>query len=64
MRLQREAKDINNNYSELLILDIKDAEKNLWHVHFVGADESLYAGEKFTLQFKFGNQYPFESPEV
>jgi len=29
-----------------------------------GADDTLYAGEKFQLQIKFGNNYPFESPEV
>ena len=25
---------------------------------------TLYDGEKFQLEFKFGSRYPFESPEV
>lgn len=29
-----------------------------------GAPSTLYDGEKFLLQFKFGPKYPFESPEV
>lgn len=29
-----------------------------------GADGTLYDGEQFQLQFKFGSSYPFESPEV
>ena len=64
MRLQREAQDIEKNYSDQLVLEIKDAERRVWHVHFTGADGSLYAGERFTLQFKYGPQYPFDSPEV
>lgn len=35
-----------------------------WHIRFIGAEETLYAGEKFTLQFKFNNEYPIDSPEV
>jgi len=29
-----------------------------------GAEGTLYDGEQFQLQFKFGTSYPFESPEV
>ena len=29
-----------------------------------GPTETLYDGEQFCLQFKFGPKYPFESPEV
>ena len=29
-----------------------------------GAPNSIYAGEKFQLRFKFNNRYPFDSPEV
>lgn len=29
-----------------------------------GAEGTLYDGEQFQLQFKFGSSYPFESPEV
>ena len=29
-----------------------------------GAEGTLYDGEQFQLQFKFGTSYPFDSPEV
>ena len=29
-----------------------------------GATGTLYEGEKFQLQFKFGAKYPFDSPQV
>lgn len=29
-----------------------------------GAAGTLYEGERFQLQFKFSNKYPFDSPEV
>ena len=35
-----------------------------WHVKFIGAEGSVYAGEAYTLQFKFNNEYPIEAPEV
>ena len=31
------------------------------HFYLLG---TLYDGEKFQLEFKFGSKYPFESPEV
>ncbi|KAJ2846415.1 hypothetical protein IWW36_004362 [Coemansia brasiliensis] len=37
---------------------------DLWVVTMVGAEGTLYAGEKFTLQFRFPASYPFEAPEV
>ena len=64
MRLQREAQDIFNNYQDQLRLEIKDHANHIWHVSFEGAPGSLYQGESFTLQFKFLDNYPFESPEV
>ena len=33
-------------------------------VSLIGASGTLYEGEKFQLQFRFGPKYPFESPEV
>lgn len=36
----------------------------VWNVYLEGAPGSLYDGEKFTLQFRFDDQYPFSSPEV
>ena len=35
-----------------------------WVVDIAGAPNTLYAGEEFQLQFKFGRRYPFESPQV
>ncbi|KAJ2130030.1 hypothetical protein EV180_004017, partial [Coemansia sp. RSA 518] len=37
---------------------------DLWMVTMAGADETLYAGEQFTLRFRFPSTYPFEAPEV
>ncbi|VDP36545.1 unnamed protein product [Heligmosomoides polygyrus] len=35
-----------------------------WRVDVIGASGTLYEGEKFSLQFRFTQQYPFNSPEV
>lgn len=35
-----------------------------WVVDVAGAAGTLYEGETFKLQFKFGSRYPFDSPEV
>lgn len=35
-----------------------------WVVDLSGAPGTLYEGETFKLQFKFGTRYPFDSPEV
>lgn len=35
-----------------------------WTINMHGAEGTLYDGEQFQLQFKFGSSYPFESPEV
>jgi len=40
------------------------ASLNVWCVDVEGAAGTLYAGERFRLQFRFGDQYPFSSPEV
>ena len=61
-RLRREKEDIEKNYQDSLHLEVKDADKNIWHVSFMGAN--IYQGEKYTLQFRFTDEYPFDSPEV
>ena len=43
---------------------MKDEDKLIWHIMFEGPDETLYKGEVFTLQFRFTDEYPFDSPEV
>uniref|UniRef100_A0A0N5AKE0 N-terminal E2 ubiquitin-conjugating enzyme n=1 Tax=Syphacia muris TaxID=451379 RepID=A0A0N5AKE0_9BILA len=45
------------------------SDLRLWIVHVEGAPNTIYAGEKFMLQFdqfqfRFTDQYPFISPEV
>lgn len=37
---------------------------NSWIVKLDGVDGTLYAGKSYRLQFKFGQMYPMESPEV
>ena len=64
IRLMKEAEDIQRNYSGILSLEIQEGNARLWRVHFKGAVDTVYDGEEFTLQFKFSDSYPFESPEV
>ncbi|KAJ2122509.1 hypothetical protein IW147_003377 [Coemansia sp. RSA 720] len=46
-------------------MQLVDCESlDLWMVTMAGADETLYAGEQFTLRFRFPETYPFEAPEV
>ncbi len=63
-RLKKEAEDINKNYQGVLELEIKNDNMSLWHIKFKGAEGSVYAGEPYTLQFKFNSEYPIDSPEV
>lgn len=63
-RLRKEADDIRNQFGGYLELDVKDESMMLWHVRFLGAEGSVYAGEPYTLQFKFNDEYPIDSPEV
>jgi len=37
---------------------------NVWVVDLNGVSGTIYEGEKFQLQFRFGPKYPFDSPEV
>ena len=41
-----------------------DEKYNIWHISFVCSQGTVYAGEKYTLQFRFDEKYPFEAPEV
>ena len=36
---------------------------SVWHVTFVCEEGTIYAGEKYTLQFRF-EDYPLKAPEV
>ena len=63
-RLRREQQDIENNFKEMLKLKVVDEDKSIWHITFEGAAGSCYSGEVYTLQFRFTDEYPFDSPEV
>ena len=47
-----------------MTLDIVDQSTNLWHISFTMPEGTVYAGENYTLRFKFCDNYPFEAPEV
>ena len=64
MRLAKEAKNIFEKHSNELELQIIDEVKRIWHITFTMPEGTVYAGEKYTLQFKFDDKYPFEAPEV
>ena len=63
-RLQKEIKFLKTNSSEdVKLLDTGDNIFNL-RIEITGAKDSLYDGEKYILQFKYGENYPTESPTV
>ena len=71
-RLKKELADLKS----FPTFSVKVDENNprIWFVSFKGAENTLYANENFTLQFKFSNEYvryfynlniqPIDSPEV
>ena len=48
-RLKKEADDIQINFKDVLELQVKDDTYTCWHVKFLGAEGSVYAGEPYTL---------------
>ena len=38
-------------------MKVDDNNPRIWYISFKGAENTLYAGENFTLQFKFSNEY-------
>ena len=63
-RLEKEAQDIQVNFKDAFDLEIDGDTGLLWRVKFTGAEGTVFSGEKFTLQFKFDQNYPIEAPEV
>ena len=63
-RLGKEAKALTTQHADTLALEIIDEAKNIWHINFVMPANTVFAGEKYTLQFKFDSSYPFEPPQV
>ncbi|EME28141.1 Probable ubiquitin-conjugating enzyme E2 16 [Galdieria sulphuraria] len=37
---------------------------DLWYVKVVGAEDTIFVGEEYTLRFSFPREYPIEAPEV
>ncbi len=54
-RLQKEFEDMKK-YEDTLIVTIDD-KKAVWKVSFVGAKDTIYSGESYTLQFTFSAEY-------
>ena len=54
-RLNKELADLkkNSNFS----VKVDENNPRIWYISFKGAENTLYAGEDFTLQFKFSNEY-------
>jgi ubiquitin-protein ligase len=44
-RLQKEMKNIYENFNGVLELNVIDEMKCIWHVRFEGAKDTLYQGE-------------------
>ena len=54
-RLQKELEDLEKYKDQLSV--IVDSNKNVWKISFKGAENTLYAVEEFTLQFKFSPEF-------
>ena len=54
-RLNKELADLKSfpNFT----VKVDDNNQRIWYISFKGAENTLYAGENFTLQFKFSNEY-------
>ncbi|KAI9105374.1 ubiquitin-conjugating enzyme/RWD-like protein [Phlyctochytrium arcticum] len=63
-RLTKELRDLQSNPPQGISIEKADDNLKCWLVMVRGAEGTLYANEAFTLQFKFNNHYPLESPEV
>ena len=54
-RLNKELADLKT--FNIFTVKVDDNNPRLWFISFKGAENTLYAGENFTLQFKFSNEY-------
>ncbi|KAG4104018.1 ubiquitin-conjugating enzyme [Neocallimastix lanati (nom. inval.)] len=62
-RLMKELRDLQQNPPAGVVLeDVSDL--NCWKINIIGAKDTLYEGETFTLKFSFSKNYPIDSPEV
>ena len=56
-RLEKEKEDLEKHYSDSLVFEVDKDNDLKWYVTFKGAKGSLYEGEEFKLQFKFGPEF-------
>lgn len=65
-RLHRELEEMTLHYADYFPVEIPESDQTrmTWYVSFVGAEGSIYAGERYTLEFKFSDNYPIEAPDV
>ncbi|KAJ3215609.1 hypothetical protein HDU67_000207 [Dinochytrium kinnereticum] len=63
-RLTKELRDMQANPPAGISIEKADDNLKLWVIMIHGAAGTIYEGEIYKLQFKFGNNYPLESPEV
>ncbi|RCN47310.1 ubiquitin--protein ligase [Ancylostoma caninum] len=65
-RLMKELQQLSTEPPTGIVVNKDAASSDLkqWRVDVIGAAGTLYEGEKFSLQFRFTQQYPFNSPEV
>ncbi|KAJ2549501.1 ubiquitin-conjugating enzyme E2 W [Coemansia sp. RSA 1933] len=63
-RLMRELHQMTTSSHGSHIQIVCCEQMDLWNVDIVGAEGTLYAGEVFTLRFRFPTEYPLVSPEV
>ena len=55
-RLQKEFEAFQKNTHDMKAV-LPQNNLTLWHVNFPGAKGTLYEGEQFTIQLRFGNDY-------
>ena len=55
-RLEKEVEDFKK-FTDTFILEVDSKNICLWKISFLGAESTIYTGEKFTLQFKFNSEY-------
>jgi ubiquitin-conjugating enzyme E2 W len=65
-RIKKELDDLHKKAPPGISLDESSIKEKIdcLVVHMEGAEGTLYSGEKFKLQFKFTDKYPFDSPGV
>eukprot|EP00052_Salpingoeca_macrocollata_P006204 m.52175 g.52175 ORF g.52175 m.52175 type:complete len:151 (-) comp15304_c0_seq1:36-488(-) len=63
-RLAREFEQLKASPPPHVQLLTEDGASDTWQMRVEGAPGTVYHGESFTLQMKFPDKYPFESPEV